>query len=325
MKRRYDRCSPGERLTAIVEPGEAIRFARPPIVRIGTAFSIPAHEPGMAELADREWRLIRDQPRDGPTQMALEEVAVRTAHEDDVRTVRTYAWEPSTLSLGYRQESESVDWDFCAREGIDVTRRQTGGGGIYHDRYGDISYTIVAPADEVPGDLMECYALFCEPILEALNRMGLDADFAEVPKASIHQPSCYLRDVNPAHDVVVYTADGPSLKVSGNAQYRRRDAVIQHGSISYDRDPERHLGVFADHDVSVDRFTERVGCITDVSDLSRETAVDTLANALGEWADATDGSWSSDELAAASDLADRKYGAEAWIHTRETPTVGSGD
>ena len=278
----------------------------------------------MTELADREWRLIRDEPRDGPTQMALEEVAVRTAHEDDIRTVRTYSWEPSTLSLGYRQAAGSVDWDFCEREGIDVTRRQTGGGGIYHDRNGDISYTIVAPADEVPGDLMECYALFCEPILEALDRMGLDADFAELPKASIHQPSCYLRDVNPAHDIVVHTAgDGPSLKISGNAQYRRRDAVIQHGSISYDCEPERHLGVFADHDVTVERFAERVGCITDESDIDRDEAVDTLANALGEWCDADEGSWSSDEVWAARDLADRKYGADEWIRNREVPAVES--
>src|SRR6056297_3286514 len=192
----------------------------------------------MTTLADREWRLIRDEPRTGATQMALEEIAARTALEDDLRTVRVYSWEPSTLSLGYRQDAESVDWEFCERERVDVTRRQTGGGGIYHDRDADISYTIVAPAEEVPGDLMECYALFCEPILEALNRLGLDADFAEVPKSSIHQPSCYLRDVNPAHDVVVHTDDGPSMKVSGNAQYRRRDAVIQHGSISYDCEPE---------------------------------------------------------------------------------------
>ncbi|AGB16961.1 lipoate-protein ligase A [Halovivax ruber XH-70] len=278
----------------------------------------------MSELADREWRLIRDEPRDGATQMALEEVAVKTAHEDGVRTVRTYAWEPSTLSLGYRQKAESVDWDYCEREGIDVTRRQTGGGGIYHDRYGDISYTIVAPAEEVPGDLMECYALFCEPILDALDRMGIDADFAERPKASIHQPSCYLRDVNPAHDIVVHTDDGASLKVSGNAQYRRRDAVIQHGSISYDRTPTHHLGVFADHEVTADRFTDRVGSIAAETDLDREACVDHLASALGAWCDADDGEWSSDELWAARDLADRKYDADEWVRNRETKAVTDG-
>jgi len=71
----------------------------------------------LADLADRDWRLIRDEPRNGATQMALEEIAARTALEDDVRTVRTYSWEPSTLSLGYRQDADTVDWAFCEREG----------------------------------------------------------------------------------------------------------------------------------------------------------------------------------------------------------------
>lgn len=41
-------------------------------------------------LADRDWRLIRDDARDGATQMALEEVAAETAITDGIRTVRTF-------------------------------------------------------------------------------------------------------------------------------------------------------------------------------------------------------------------------------------------
>ena len=302
--------------TATVFPDTATAFPD-----IATALPATGEGTRMADLADREWRIIRDEPRDGPTQMALEEVAVHTAHEDDVRTVRTYSWEPSTLSLGYRQAPESVDWDFCDREGIDVTRRQTGGGGIYHHAWGDISYTIVAPTDEVPGDLMDCYALFCEPVLDGLDRMGVDADFAEVPKSSIYGPSCYLRDVNPAHDVVVYTEGGRSLKLSGNAQYRRRDAVIQHGSISYAREPEKHLGVFADHDVTEDTFLDRVGSVRDACGIDREDAVETLASALARWCDANEGSWSDEELEKAASLAERKYAADAWVRRREVPST----
>jgi len=77
-------------------------------------------------LADREWRLIQAEARDGPMQMALEEIAAETAASGGPRTVRAYQWSPSTLSMGYRQEAESVDWAFCEHEGIDVTRRQTG-------------------------------------------------------------------------------------------------------------------------------------------------------------------------------------------------------
>ncbi|WP_049893034.1 lipoate--protein ligase family protein [Natronococcus jeotgali] len=271
----------------------------------------------MTALADRDWRLIADEAREGATQMALEEVAGRTAIEDDLRTVRVYSWEPSTLSLGYRQDPDSVDWTYCERAGIDVTRRQTGGGGIYHDRYADISYTIVAPADEVPGDLMDCYALFCEPILEAFDRMGIDADFAGAEQTSIYYPSCYLRDINPAHDVVAPASAGADAKkLSGNAQYRRRDVVIQHGSLSYDLEPDHHVDVF-DTDVTADTFVDRVTSIREQTSLDRETAVETVADSLREWCGATDGEWREDELEAARDLADRKYGADAWVRDRE--------
>ncbi|MDQ2051279.1 biotin/lipoate A/B protein ligase family protein [Natronolimnohabitans sp. A-GB9] len=276
----------------------------------------------MSELADREWRLIRDEPREGAVQMALEEVAAKTALEDDLRTVRVYSWEPSTLSLGYRQDADTVDWAYCDREGIDVTRRQTGGGGIYHDRTADISYTIVAPAAEVPSDLMDCYELFCEPILEGLERMGVDAAFASVEQASIYQPSCYLRDINPAHDVVApAAASGDTRKISGNAQYRQRDVVIQHGSISYDRKPDHHVGVF-DADLEPEIVTDRVTSVREEAGIDREDAVDTLATALGEWCTAEAGSWREDELAAADDLADRKFGADAWIRDREILEAG---
>ncbi|MFC4988523.1 lipoate--protein ligase family protein [Saliphagus infecundisoli] len=271
----------------------------------------------MTDLADREWRLIRDDPREGATQMAIEEVAGRTAVEEGVRTVRTYSWEPSTLSLGYRQEPDTVDWDFCDREGIDVTRRQTGGGGIYHDRHGDISYTIVAPADEVPGDLMACYALFCEPILAALGRMGVDADFAGEKREAIYYPSCYLRDINPAHDIVAPAGSGTEArKISGNAQYRRRDVVIQHGSISFDLEPVRHVGCF-EGDVASEMFERRVTSIREQAGIDREEAVEILGDALGEWCGAVEGEWREEELEAARDLADRKYGSEGWIRDRE--------
>ncbi|WP_408957459.1 biotin/lipoate A/B protein ligase family protein [Natrinema sp. 74] len=271
----------------------------------------------MTVLADRDWRLIRDEPRAGATQMALEEIAARTALEDDVRTVRTYAWQPSTLSLGYRQEADTVDWEVCDREEVDVTRRQTGGGGIYHDCYADLSYTIVAPADEVPGDLMDCYELFCEPILEAFDRMGVDAAFASAEQDAIYRPSCYLRDINPAHDIVAPADAGArAKKISGNAQYRQRDVVIQHGSISYALEPRTHVGVF-DAALEESTFTERVTSVREEAGIDREAAVDAIAGALRDWCDADESDWREDELEAARDLADRKYGSDAWIRERE--------
>jgi lipoate-protein ligase A len=268
----------------------------------------------MTDLADREWRLVRKEARPGPMQMALDEVAAATAANGGPRTVRVYRWEPSTLSLGYRQDPATVDWGFCADSGVDVTRRPTGGGGIYHDAVGDISYTIAVPAAEVPGELLACYELLCEPVLDAFERMGVDAAFAETEQPAVYQPACYLRAIHPAHDIL---AGGQ--KVSGNAQYRQRDAVVQHGSLSYAPAVERHLGVFA-ADLSADAFRDHVTSIREQVGIDREQAVESLEAALADWADADEGAWTDAELERAGELAEHKYASDRWTREREDPT-----
>ncbi|WP_336021900.1 lipoate--protein ligase family protein [Halobellus salinisoli] len=262
-------------------------------------------------LADREWRLIREEAREGPMQMALDEIAAETAAAGGPRTVRVYRWSPSTLSLGYGQDPDTVDWEHCAAEGVSVTRRQTGGGGIYHDIDGDVSYSITAPKSELPGDLMDAYHLLCEPILDAFGKLGIDADYVSESVPEIWRPACYLRKLHPAHDVV---AEG--RKISGNAQYRRRDAVVQHGSLTYAVRADEHLDVFSGHDVSPAQFGDRVVGVDELVDASREEMVAAVEESLADWADAEVGTWTDDELERARIRVEEKYGSDEWVRRR---------
>jgi lipoate-protein ligase A len=271
----------------------------------------------MTGLADREWRLVRETAHDGPMNMALDEIAAETAADGGPRTLRVYRWDPGTLSLGYHQDPATVDWDDCQREGITVTRRPTGGGAIYHDDYGDVSYSIVAPADELPGDLMDTYERLCQPLFDALEGIGVDARFATEERPAIHEPACYLRKLHPAHDVVA--ADG--RKLSGNAQYRRRDSVIQHGSLTFHGEPERHLACFTTDAVSVAEFEDRVTAVDEHADVDRADVVAALEDALATWADADEGGWTDDELARARERAREKYESDAWNRDRTDPTT----
>jgi lipoate-protein ligase A len=271
----------------------------------------------MTDLTDGDWRLIRHEAWRGQMNMALDECAAETAAAGGPRTLRVYQWNPSTLSLGYHQDPSTIDWEYCEREGITVTRRPTGGGAIYHDRQGDISYSIVAPAAELPGDLMESYALLCEPLFEAFERLGVDADYAEEKQPAIHQPACYLRELHPAHDVL----SGDGRKISGNAQYRQRDSVIQHGSITYAREVDRHRSAFADPP-DRDVFRRRVTSVREQAGVDREETVEALETALQEWGDAHEGAWTNDELARARERAETKYGSDTWTRERHDPTDG---
>lgn len=268
----------------------------------------------MSDITALDWRFIPTETRPGAIQMALDEVAARSVATGGQPTVRVYEWDPSTLTLGYTQDPETVEWDVCRQTGVDVTRRQTGGGGIYHDASGDISYSIVLPAEAVPGSLLASYELLCTPVLDALDVMGVDAAFADRPRAAVHQPACYLRAVDPAHDIL---AGG--RKISGNAQYRQRDVVVQHGSLSFARHPDQHLGVFAS-DIDEESFMDRVTSIRAEAGIDRDRAVAMLEGTLRDWASATSGEWTPAELEATDRLVEEKYGAESWVREGDDPT-----
>jgi lipoate-protein ligase A len=288
------------------------------------------------DLAELEWRLVREEIHEGPAAMAYDEMAAETVADGGPATVRVYQWLPPTLSLGYRQDPDTVDWAFCEEHGIQVTRRPTGGGAIYHDTYGDVSYSIIAPADALPGDLTESYEVLCEPVLRAFRELGIDADYADEPAPALYEPACYLRATDPAHDVVA--PDG--RKISGNAQYRTRDAVVQHGSLSFEARPERHLSCFADPPVSPEEFGERVTSIREHGgspydgppgvegrqvnpwqsfDFQREAAVRALEESLTAFVDAEEGEWTDAEEERAAQIENRKYRTDAWNRDREDP------
>jgi lipoate-protein ligase A len=104
--------------------------------------------------------------------------------------------------------------------------------------------------------------------------------------------------------------------VSGNAQHRRADAVVQHGSLTHSTRPARHLSVFDAPAVDEATFRERVTGIDEHADVTRERTVRTLERALRAWADADVGEWTADELARARERAATKYASEEWVRRR---------
>ena len=279
-----------------------------------------------------DWRLIREEMLNGPMAMALDEVAAETVARGGPATVRLYRWFPSAVTLGYGNDPDVVDWEFCEEWNVGVTRRPTGGGAIYHDTTGDVAYSIVAPADEFPGDVSECYREFLEPIIEAFAAVDVEVSFAEAAEPGLWEELCYLLPLDPAHDLV-----GPDgRKIAGNAQYRTRDAIVQHGSLTYDVNAEKHLNCFDDPPVTAEAFEDRVcGASEAVTyddvvetglglfggyDLQRSRLVAELEDALAEWAGADEGEWTDEELERARELVEAKYGNDEWVRERNDPT-----
>ncbi|HDM89546.1 MAG TPA: lipoate--protein ligase family protein [Candidatus Bathyarchaeota archaeon] len=211
-----------------------------------------------------EWRLLDTGLNDAFYNMALDE-AIATARSRRLvpNTIRLYRWMPSAVSIGYFQSmEEEVDIEACDEMGIDYVRRRTGGGAVYHDTNGELTYSIVVDEDHrlVSEDFLETYRKLCSGLVLGLRKLGIPAEF------------------KPINDIVVH-----GKKISGNAQTRRMHVILQHGTILRRVDPElmfRVLKVPSEkiRDKMIRTVKERVTSIRDV--LGRDVSFEELKEAI---------------------------------------------
>ncbi len=153
-------------------------------------------------------RLLETGFNSGAWNMALDEVLLMNTFDDGTPILRIYGWHPPCVSIGYFQSmEEEVDLKKCQDKGIDVVRRITGGGAVLHES--ELTYSFITGT--YPTNIMESYNLICDPVVMCLNNLGFSAKYA------------------PLNDIIV-----ENKKVSGNAQTRKNNRLLQHGTILLD-------------------------------------------------------------------------------------------
>jgi lipoate---protein ligase len=135
-------------------------------------------------------------------------------------TLRFYRWKPSAVSIGRFQTLQNeVDLQNCKKLGIDVVRRVSGGGAVFHDFEGEVTYSIVAKIDDFgTKDFAEIYSKVYSAICEALRTMGITADYSP-------------GDVKNCPNLTVN-----GKKISGSSQANKSGIVLQHGTLLLDID-----------------------------------------------------------------------------------------
>ncbi len=251
------------------------------------------------------WRLIGIDSHDAYTNMAIDEAILRTRAAGKVpNTIRFYRWRPSAVSIGFFQSiEEEVDVESCAELGVDIVRRLTGGGAVYHDSDGELTYSLVVDAEnpKVPTDFLDSYRVLCDGIVRGLRRLGLDARF------------------HPVNDVI---AGG--RKISGNAQTRRFGAVLQHGTVLLRSDLSKMFRVLRVSDEKlrdkmISAAQERVTTIE--KELGRAVGFEEVSGALRRGFEEAlgieleEGALSDEERSLAMELRE-KYSSREWIYMR---------
>ncbi len=172
-------------------------------------------------------RLLLDPPAPGAWNMAVDEALLETAAADGITTLRFYTWSEPTLSLGYFQAAADRARHVASRD-CSLVRRASGGGAILHDR--ELTYSIALPSRGRFGDQAKAlYDAFHQTLIGALATFAVQASLCE-PAAGV-QPEpflCFQRHTR--GDVLIGTD-----KIAGSAQRRNRGALMQHGSILFNR------------------------------------------------------------------------------------------
>lgn len=273
----------------------------------------------MSSRLPEGWRLILSKPLAGAENMALDEAILEAVGAgDSAPTFRLYAWNPPCLSLGFSQKIADVDKKLLSEQGWDLVRRPTGGRAILHTD--ELTYSIHAPANypHLQGDVLSSYRYLSKGLLKGLELMGVETEV---------QPSRQPTDTDKPDDPVCFLAPSAyeithgGKKLLGSAQTRRKNSILQHGTLPltgdiaricevlvYDDEPTRQQAArqVLDRAATLEYASARIVSWGDAA----QAMVEGLASALG--IGFTEAPATTAELRRAETLASERYQNSTW-------------
>lgn len=191
-------------------------------------------------------------------------------------TIRFYAWQPATLSLGYAQPASDADLERIQARGWSLVRRATGGRAILHRN--ELTYSVMFPPDHplAQEGIIESYRQISLAIAHGLDLLGLQTQ-ADRKEGSLKDMGAVCFETSSHYEIT--TQDG--RKLVGSAQLRRRGAILQHGT----------LPLYGDVSDICDALVYADGKARDLSKISVRKRAATLQDALGvivSWDDAVE-------------------------------------
>lgn len=175
-----------------------------------------------------QWRLLISPPARGAWNMAVDEALLEAIEQDATQPcLRLYAWKPPCLSIGYAQPSMDIDLPRLTDLGWDWVRRPTGGRAILHTD--ELTYSVIAPPNDphVAGSVLESYQRLSKALLAALHSLNIPAIAHPIGisgNTPENGPVCF--EVPSNYEIVVN-----GKKLVGSAQARRKEGVLQHGTL----------------------------------------------------------------------------------------------
>lgn len=265
------------------------------------------------------WRVVRSQPASGAWNMAVDEAIMESVQSGkSLPTLRLFAWSPPCISLGRAQPYSDINSIQLTGLGWGVVRRITGGRAILHTD--ELTYSVIGPDNEprLTGGILESYRRLAHALLIALEVLGLQAKVYPNKKwtqeNNDQKPICFEVPSN-------YEITYKGKKLIGSAQARRKNVVLQHGTLPLVGDLTRIIKVLnysdsASRDDAKERLLTRATTVENVLNINIpwDQAASTFIDAFNKILNITfvKSTLTADELSRIDVLIKKKYAHPDW-------------
>ena len=115
-------------------------------------------------------KYIINHPNDTAFNIALEEYAFKHLLDED-QIFLLWINKPSIIVGRHQNTIEEINRDYVRENGIEVVRRISGGGAVYHD-LNNLNYTIISKEDE---NKAFDFKSFSTPVINTLAELSFNA------------------------------------------------------------------------------------------------------------------------------------------------------
>lgn len=245
----------------------------------------------------RSWALLPAEPATPALNLALdEELTLRVGAGQRPPTLRIWSWTRSCIVLGrFQSVRNEVQVENARALDVEIARRISGGGAMFIEPEGAITWSLYAPLNLVTGmSFAESYAFLDSWAISALRSLGIDAWYA------------------PLNDIT--SAAG---KIGGAAQARRGGAILHHTTMAYQMNIPAMLQVLRIgqeklSDKGIRSADKRVAPLRQQAELPRQTIIDHLVATFAELTDLHEDRLGDDERAAAGERVRTRFATDEW-------------
>ena len=135
--------------------------------------------------------------------IACEEYLLKNKNEE---CFYLYINKPSIIVGKHQNTLAEINLDYVRAQNIDVIRRLSGGGAVFHDP-GNLNFSFIMQEDQ---NASSGFRKYTQPILDVLNDLGINARFEG------------------RNDLTI-----SGKKFSGNAKHTHKNKILQHGTLLF--------------------------------------------------------------------------------------------